>query len=31
VFVKPLCFCVGHFGGGTELKVFARKGRDAQL
>ena len=31
VFIKPLCLCVGHLGGGTELKVFARKVRNAQM
>ena len=25
VFVRPLCFCVGHLGYGTELKISARK------
>jgi len=25
--IRPLCFCVGHLGYGTELKVSARKRR----
>lgn len=25
--VRPFCFCVGHLGYGTELKVYARKER----
>lgn len=29
VFVRPLCFCVGHLGYGTELKISARKVRSA--
>ncbi len=29
VLVRPFCFCVGHLGGGTELKVYARKVRGA--
>ncbi len=28
VFARPFCFCVGHLGGGTELKVYARKERN---
>jgi SAM-dependent methyltransferase len=29
VLIRPFCFCVGHLGHGTELKVYARKGRSA--
>lgn len=28
LFIRPLCFCVGHLGFGTELKVSARKRRN---
>lgn len=29
LFVRPLCFCIGHLGQGTELKIYARKDRRA--
>ncbi len=29
VLIRPLCFCVGHLGYGTELKVYARKDTSA--
>lgn len=28
--IRPLCFCVGHLGYGTELKVYARKDSSAE-
>ena len=29
ILIRPLCFCIGHIGYGTELKVYARKARNA--
>ncbi len=31
VCVRPLCFCIGHLGRGTELKISARKIRGVSV